>query len=87
MMFSMERRPDVSASNKSKPKEEQLKMGDIQKILGEQWNKMTKEERQPYQDMVTKDIERYKAQLAAFNELKKATDAAAASSSSSSTKA
>lgn len=75
MMYSMERRPEINAANKLKPKEHQLKMGDIQKILGAQWQGMTEEQKLPYRSMVKNDAERYKVQLAAYAELKAKLDA------------
>ena len=61
MFFSNEKRPKLKLENPG------ASIGDIAKKLGEQWKKMTPEQKIPFDEMAKKDKERYLEEL---NQLK-----------------
>ncbi len=61
MFYSKERRQMVMQENPD------MKFVDIGKKLGDEWKAMSKEAKQPYEDLAVKDKERYKGAMGKFS--------------------
>lgn len=53
LFFSSDRRPSL------RQEQPDLSMLDVSRVLGEEWNHLTEEEKEPYLQMATKDRRRY----------------------------
>jgi len=60
MFFAEHIRPDVKKENA------ELKFGEIGKIIGERWKKVTEDDKKNFNAMAEKDKERYKKELEAW---------------------
>ena len=61
MLFCNDNRSDVMKKNEGKS------MGEISKILGEMWKKVSDSDKKKYQETNEKDKERYEEEMAEFN--------------------
>ena len=57
LYFSMEEGPKVRADNPG------MKMGDVSKLVGEKWKALQPEDKVKYEDMSSKDKERYESEM------------------------
>jgi hypothetical protein len=61
LFFSRDKRAEVVGANPG------LKVTDVARKLGEMWKSMTEEEKAPWQEIASKDKERYAKEMAEYN--------------------
>lgn len=65
LFFCDENRNDVI--KKLKKKDSKFKIGEVQRILGSMWKKLSEEEKQPFMDKSLKEKEIYKQKMEDYN--------------------
>lgn len=64
LFYSQDKREEITKANPG------LSLTNIAKILGEEWNKLSKAEQAPYEDLAAKDRLRYNEEKAAYDAVK-----------------